>query len=53
VRACVCVHLPHVGLVDLAHGEAVKAAASVDDRSDLVATGHILCQETRQTVAAF
>lgn len=34
--------LPHWCLVNLAHGEAVKARAGVDDRLDLVATGNIL-----------
>lgn len=35
-------YLPHVGVVDLAHGVPVEAAASIDDGLDLVAARHIL-----------
>mmetsp|Transcript_35731 Transcript_35731/g.79489 ORF Transcript_35731/g.79489 Transcript_35731/m.79489 type:complete len:676 (+) Transcript_35731:58-2085(+) len=35
-------NLPHVGAVDLAHGEAVKAAAGLHHGLDLIAAGHVL-----------
>mmetsp|Transcript_34561 Transcript_34561/g.87392 ORF Transcript_34561/g.87392 Transcript_34561/m.87392 type:complete len:346 (+) Transcript_34561:220-1257(+) len=35
-------HLPHVGAVNLAHGEAVKAGAGLHHGADLVARGHVL-----------
>jgi hypothetical protein len=35
-------HLPHVCRVDPAHGVAIKAAACIDHRLDLVAARHIL-----------
>jgi hypothetical protein len=35
-------HLPHVGLVNLAHGEAVEAAHGLHHGADLVAAGHVL-----------
>lgn len=35
-------HLPHVGLVDLAHGPPVEALDGIDDGLDLIAAGHVL-----------
>jgi hypothetical protein len=35
-------HLPHMCRIDLAHGVAVEAAASIHDRLDFIAACHIL-----------